>query len=111
MLLFLSEFPATLIDAVLLNKYKLYSNSLAQKTAEIMGYSETKVRDLGISNLGILDIPALYEFCKIENIIFVPPAVSYSHNVIGVSTINGRMTISYHGMACSAKKDFSEQNL
>lgn len=109
-LLFLSEFPATLIDAVLLNKYKLYSNSLAQKTAEIMGYSETKVRDLGISNLGILDIPALYEFCKIENIIFVPPAVSYSHNVIGVSTINGRMTISYHGMACSAKKDL-EQNL
>lgn len=33
-----------------------------------------------------------------ENIIFVPPAVSYAHNIIGISTINGQMTFSFHHM-------------
>lgn len=33
-----------------------------------------------------------------KNIIFVPPAVSYAHNIFGISTINGQMTFSFHHM-------------
>ncbi len=46
----------------------------------------------------LLDIPAYYGNYETKNIIFVPPAVSYCKNVIGVSTINGRMTIVYHNI-------------
>lgn len=94
---FLAELPMTLIDAVLLNTHDCYSGRLAKQTAKIMGYAG-KTRDLGITNLTVIDIPVLYGSYKIENIVFVPPAVSYAHNIIGVSTINGKMTFSFHNM-------------
>lgn len=95
---FLAELPLTLIDAVLLNTYHLCGDSLAEKTAKVMEYCGKNKRELGVTNLTLLDIPISYGNYEIENIIFVPPAVSYCQNVIGVSTINGRMTISYHNM-------------
>lgn len=93
---FLAELPMTLIDAVLLNTHNFCCDRLAEKTAKVMGYSGKKAGDLGITNLTVLDIPVSYGNYKIKNIMFVPPAVSYSHNIIGVSTVNGRMTISHH---------------
>lgn len=63
-----------------------------------MGYSGKKVKDMGISNLTVLDIPTSYNNFEIDNIIFIPPAISYSHNIIGVSTINGKLSISYHNV-------------
>ena len=87
-----------LIDAVLLNTYNSCCERLAEKTGKVMGYSGKNTKDLGISNLTVIDIPTSYGNYKISNIIFVPPAVSYSHNIIGVSTVNGRMTISYHNI-------------
>lgn len=95
---FIAQLPMTLIDAVLLNTHNLCTDRLAKMTAKVMGYSGKKVKDMGISNLTVLDIPTSYYDYEIENIIFVPPAVSYSHNIIGVSTVNGKMTISYHNM-------------
>ena len=94
---FLAELPMTLIDAVLLNTHDCYSDRLAKQTAKVMGYIG-KTRDLGITNLTVLNLPVLYGNYKIKNIIFVPPAVSYAHNIIGISTINGKMTISFHDM-------------
>lgn len=96
---FLSELPMTLIDAVLLNTYHVCCDRLAEKTAKVMGYSGKMKRDLGITNLTVLDIPTFYGSYEIRNIIFVPPAVSYSNNIIGVSTFNGKMTISHHNNA------------
>lgn len=94
---FLAKLPPTLIDAVLLNTHGCYSHQLAERTAKIMGYIG-KTRDLGITNLTVPDIPTLYGSYQIKNIIFVPPAVSYSHNIIGISTVNGKMTFSFHNM-------------
>lgn len=94
---FLAALPATLIDAVLLNTHDCYSDRLARQTAKIMGYTG-RTRDLGITNLTVIDIPVHYGSCQIKNIIFVPPAVSYAHNIIGISTINGQMTFSFHHM-------------
>lgn len=95
---FLAELPMTLIDAVLLNTYHLCCDRLAEKTAKVMQYSGKNKRGLGVTNLTVLDIPISYGNYEIKNIIFVPPAVSYCQNVIGVSTVNGRMTISYHNV-------------
>lgn len=95
---FLARLPMTLIDAVLLNTYHSCGERLAEKTAKVMGYFGKYKKDLGISNLTVIDIPASYGNYKITNIIFVPPAVSYSNNIIGVSTVNDRMTISYHNI-------------
>ncbi len=96
---FLTKLPPTLIDAVLLRTHDCHYDSLAARTAKIMGYMGEKNRDLGITNLTKLDIPILYGSYKIENIIFVPPAVSYSHNIIGILTVDGKMTFAFHNMA------------
>lgn len=100
---FLAELPMTLVDAVLLNTHDRYSDRLAKQTAKVMGY-QGKTRDLGITNLTVIDIPVLYGNHKIKNIIFVPPAVSYAHNIIGVSTVNGEMTFSFHNMIRNYEK-------
>lgn len=63
-----------------------------------MSYCGKNKRELGVTNLTLLDIPTYYGNYEIKNIIFVPPAVSYCQNVIGVSTINGRITIAYHNI-------------
>lgn len=96
---FLARMPMTLIDAVLLHTYGSCGERLAEETAKVMGYSGKNAKDIGISNLTVIDIPTSYGNYKINNIIFVPPAVSYSHNIFGVSTVNERMTISYHDIS------------
>lgn len=95
---FLASLPATLLDAVLLTTYGCYSDRLAERTAKVMSYTGTKKRDLGVTNLAVPDIPVLYGKHQIKNIIFVPPAVSYAHNIIGIITVQGQMTISFHKM-------------
>lgn len=95
---FLASLPPTLLDAVLLTTYGCYSDRLAERTAKVMSYTGTKKRDLGVTNLAVPDIPVLYGKHQIKNIIFVPPAVSYAHNIIGIITVQGQMTISFHRM-------------
>lgn len=94
---FLSNLSTSLIDGVLLYAHHCYENPLVAQLAKVMGYVGDKTRDIGITNLTVLDIPADYGPYKIKKIIFVPPNVSYSHNIIGVSTFNGKMTLTYHG--------------
>jgi NRPS condensation-like uncharacterized protein len=52
-------------------------------------------RDLGVTNLGRIDIARTH---GIEDILFVPPKVSYAKQVVGVSTYGNKLTISYHSM-------------
>ena len=95
---FLAELPPTLLDGVLLNMHHCYENPFLERVGRTMGYGGDKTRDLGITNLTVLDIPTVYGAYKLEKIVFVPPAVSYSHNIIGVSTFRDEMTISFHYM-------------
>lgn len=89
--------PGTLIDAVLLTTYGCYFERLAERTAKLMDYIG-KTRDPGITNLTELDILVIYGNCRIENIMFILPALSYAHNIIGISILNGRMTVALHNM-------------
>lgn len=94
---FLLYFSPALIDGVLLYTHHCYENPLIAQLSKVMGYTGDQTRDMGITNLTVLDIPATYGTYKIEKIIFVPPNVSYSRNIVGVSTFNGEMTLTYHG--------------
>lgn len=105
---FISLFTPGLIDAVLLNSHDLYKNKYIHKLAKNMGYKENKKAKLGITNLTKLDIPSCYSNYKIKDVLFIPPVVSYSEHVIGVSTINNRMTISFHFM--DNKNYLTEEN-
>lgn len=94
---FLSNFTPALIDGVLLQTRHCYEKPILEQLSRVMRYTGEKTRDLGITNLTVLDIPASYGAYKIEKIIFIPPNISYSHNIIGVSTFNEEMTLTFHG--------------
>lgn len=94
---FLSELAPPLIDGVLLYTHHCYENPLMERLAKVMKYTGEKVKELGITNLTVLDIPSVYGTVKLEKIVFIPPNVSYAHHIIGVSTFHGEMTVTYHG--------------
>ena len=101
---FMAGFLPSIIDGVLLSTHNCVQNPLLKKLAMVMGYAGKKKRDLGVTNLTVLDIPEVYGENRIEEIIFIPPSISYSDNIIGVATIGGKMTVAYHGMENNLKE-------
>lgn len=95
---FVAGFTPSIIDGVLLSTHNCVQNPMLKKLAKTMGYVGKQKRDLGVTNLTVLDIPTVYGENRIEEIIFVPPAVSYSDNIVGVSTFDGRMMVAVHGV-------------
>ncbi|MDF2513666.1 MAG: condensation domain protein [Herbinix sp.] len=91
-------FTPSLLDSVLLFTYGLYHNKTTQKLAKLMGYKDGSTRDLGITNLTRLDIPNQYGAYEIKKLLFIPPVISYAKHIIGVSTMEDGMSITYHYM-------------
>lgn len=91
--MFLAELSPTLMDSVLLYKYGCFSDPLSERMAEIMKYTDKKIRDIGVTNLGRIDIKGNYKGFKVNDVIFIPPKVSYSKEVIGVSTYGKKLTV------------------
>lgn len=81
-----------------MNTYGCYNNKLSQKMAEIMGYKGTGGRDLGVTNLMKIDIQGNYVNFQINDIIFIPPKISYTKNIVGISTFGDKLTVTYHRM-------------
>lgn len=96
---FIPLFNPGLIDSVLMCTYGLYDNKTSHKLANVMGYTGSNTRELGITNLTKLDIPDTYGPYGLKNELFIPPVVSYARRIIGVSTMNDGMTVSYHFMS------------
>ena len=97
-LLFMERLCPSLIDAVLLQSHGCYQNKLTEKMAKVMGYIGDGGRDLGVTNINKIDIPSVYERFTIMDIMFVPPKVSYTKEVVGMSTYADVLTVCYHKM-------------
>ena len=97
-LLFMERLCPTLTDAVILQSHQCYQNPQTKRMAEIMGYTGDGGRDLGVTNLNIIKIPKFHEKFEVRDILFVPPKISYTRNVIGISTYADTLTVCYHKM-------------
>lgn len=97
-LLCMALLSPSLIDGVLMQTYDCYQNRHTKRLARIMGYTAHGGSDLGITNLNQIDIPGNHKKFQIENILFIPPKVSYSKNVIGIASYGKRLIICYHNM-------------
>lgn len=97
-LLFMERLCPTLTDAVLLQSHGCFQNKLAEKMAKVMGYTGDGGRDLGVTNLNKVDIQNTNEKFVVDDVLFIPPKVSYSKNIIGISTYNDKLTVCYHRM-------------
>lgn len=97
-LLFMGQLSPSLVDSILLQTHGCYQNKLSKKMAGIMGYIGKEGRDLGVTNLTRINIPNDYGSFRIEDILFIPPKVSYTRNVVGVCTYGDNLTVCHHKM-------------
>ena len=72
-----------------------FESKIASRVADLLGYGD-KVKDISITNLTRADIPLDYGDLHINEIVFVPPVVSYAKNVIGIVTTGDVMTVARH---------------
>ena len=69
-----------------------------------MGYRGPKKSALGVTNLTVLPLQTDYGPFGIEQLTFVPPAVSYTQRVIGAATLCGQLCLTYHLMRDDAQE-------
>lgn len=100
---FTAELMPSLIDSVVLCTNGCYANAFSEKMAKSMVYMGKRKIDLGVTNLTKIDIHSDYDKYKIKNILFIPPKVSYTNRVIGISSFKDTLTISYHSMITKEK--------
>ena len=92
---FMGRLDPTLRDALNLERAGYYHSEFTSKVAEYLGFG-SKIRDISITNLTRADIPLVYGEHEIEDIVFIPPVVSYAKNVIGIVTTGDVMTVTRH---------------
>ena len=94
-LLFMSEFDPTLVDAVNLEFAGYFHSDVSAKLARLLGYGHN-TKDISITNLTRADIQTEYGKYLLSDLIFVPPVVSYGKNIIGMVTVGNRLNKAYH---------------
>ena len=94
-LLFMSEFDPTLVDAVNLEFAGYFHSNVSAKLARLLGYGHN-TKDISITNLTRADIQTEYGKYLLSDLIFVPPVVSYGKNIIGMVTVGNRLNKAYH---------------
>ncbi|MBO7426208.1 MAG: hypothetical protein J6U23_11080 [Clostridiales bacterium] len=92
---FMRHLEPTLKDALNLVRAGFVDGSFVTMVAGFLGYGK-KIRDMSFTNLTRADIGLQYGDYKIEEIIFVPPVVSYAKDVIGIITTGNIMNVTRH---------------
>ena len=92
---FMGLLDPTLKDSLNLVHAGCFESKIASRVADLLGYGD-KVKDISITNLTRADIPLDYGDLRINEIVFVPPVVSYAKNVIGIVTTGDVMTVARH---------------
>ena len=91
---FVAILDPTLMDAAVAHFVLGYDNEAARKASYVIGYTSHLGTDVGITNLGVLDVKTQYGEYRITNMIGIPPQVSATRRVVSIYTYNGKMTIT-----------------
>jgi hypothetical protein len=91
---FLKGMDPTLIDATYFASGKEFRNKSAVKAREWFGYNENQQIAIGISNLAKPKIAKNYGKYAMEQVEFVPPLLPNNKIVLGIVTVEDRMTIT-----------------
>ncbi len=101
---FSDMFDGSFLDSVCMGKYLDYQNPVTEKMMELMNYDDHP-RDLGITNLTNVSIPAKYGKYEISNFGFVAPVVPYGVRVIAIATFENEMCITMNTIVKEQKDE------
>ena len=101
---FLSSLSPNIIDNILLHTHGYKQNLLMEELCHMTGYKgNISSRDIGITNLTVLDVASQFGEHVIDKLIVVAPLISYTKSVICCSTFDGQLTLAYHDMIHKGK--------
>ncbi|NMN01555.1 hypothetical protein [Bifidobacterium panos] len=92
-LLFVMELSPSLVDSVLLQTHGCFDGKVSAQLAEAIGCTDKNMRDLGITNLGNIDIETQRGDFAVRDILFIPPNVSYTRQVFGAASLGDTLTL------------------
>lgn len=95
---FSDMFDGSLLDSVCMGKYLGYRNPVTEKMMALMNY-DGHPRELGITNLTNVLIPAKYGKYAISNFGFAAPVVPYGVRVIAIATFENEMCVTMNTIA------------
>lgn len=95
LLKFMDCVSPTLLDGAYFAAFGGYTNPIAQRAAGMFGFSGGK-RGVNLTNLTKLPIPTDYGAYRLKELAFVPPLVPGCERLVGVATLDGRMSVTMH---------------
>ncbi len=109
LLQFLRNIEPTLVDAAYFSAFAGFDNKMAGRYRDMFGYNNKK-KGFSVTNLTKLKIPSVYGNYSIDNLDFVAPIVPNAKQIIGVVTLEDKMSITMQYEvkedAENKKKDF-----
>lgn len=91
----LGLFGYGLLDGALMAKYTDYKNEIAEKVVYIIGMSGENKTQLGVTNLGNINLKTEYDAFQLQEFEALAASMSTTKNVISVCTLENRMNLCF----------------
>lgn len=91
----LGLFGFGLLDGALMAKYTGYKNKIAESVVDIIGMSGKNKTQLGITNLGNLNLRTEYDSFNVEEFEAMAASMSTTKQVLAVCTLKDKMNICF----------------
>lgn len=91
---FLDQLSPTLIDSTNFVAFSNYKNKTAELATKLFRYTEDTKHPIGITNLGKINLSNDEDQYQIDSIIFIPPILPLNTMVLGIASVNNKMTLT-----------------
>ena len=91
----LGLFGFGLLDGALMAKYTGYKNEIAESVVDIIGMSGKNKVQLGITNLGNIDLKTKYDAFEVEDFEPLAASMSTTKSVMALCTLNNKINICF----------------
>ena len=91
----LGLFGFGLLDGALMAKYTGYKNEIAESVVDIIGMSGKNKVQLGITNLGNIDLKTEYDAFEVEDFEPLAASMSTTKSVMALCTLNNKINICF----------------
>lgn len=93
---FLQALPPTLVDSVSYCSFLGYGEKTAVRLTKLLGYDKPDEGMVPLTNLGMLPIVTREGKYLMDDFVFIPPLLPNARRVIGVCSLEDRMSIVLH---------------
>ena len=93
----LGELPGELVDSVQFQLNGRYVNPVTETIMKRLGMGEAP-KGMAVTNLVKVPLASRYGSLRLYNYVFVPPVTANARRIIGVTTFQGVMNLSFHAM-------------